>query len=170
MTTNNRISIFLASFFLLLLSVPASAEDAALVLKRPVLTMDAAERIAHATIAECRKKGINVTVTVIGRNSQLLSVLRDTLAMEVTIDLSRLKAVTALSMNSVTGTLVGRYKNPGALEQYDGLLFMPGGAPINASGAILGAVGVSGAPDSRDDERCALAGIKAVSTDLEMSM
>ena len=47
---------------------------------------------------------------------------------------------------------------------------MPGGAPVNAGGSILGAVGVSGAPDSKDDEACALAGIKAISTDLEMSM
>ena len=156
--------------YLAIFSLEARAEEQALILKRPVLTMDAADKIAHATINACRKQGINVTVTVIGRNGQILSVLRDTLAMDVTLDLSRLKAVTALSMNSVTGTLAGRYNRPGALENYNGLLFMPGGAPINAAGAILGAVGVSGAPDSKTDEQCALEGIKAVSTDLEMAL
>lgn len=167
--TTKRFIAFLAFFCFTFLSVQATAEEA-LVLKRPVLTLDAATKIAHASIDACRKKGINVTVTVIGRNGQVMTVMRDTLAMEVTLDLSKLKAVTALSMNSVTSSLAGRYKNPGALEKYDGLLFMPGGAPVNAGGSILGAVGVSGSPNSMDDEICALAGIKSVSTDLEMAM
>lgn len=161
------VTAVIASIFLA--PVTASAEDT-LVLKRPLMTMDAASKVANATIKACRKEGVNVTVTVIGRNGQVMAVLRDTLAMVVTLDLSHKKAVTALSMNSVTGTLVDRYKKPGALEYYNGLLFMPGGAPINAGGAILGAVGVSGAPDSKIDEKCALEGIKAISTDLEMSM
>lgn len=165
-----KMVFFLACVCLSTFSGPTKAEEPVLVLKRPVMTLDAARKVANATIDACRKEGINVTVTVIGRQNQVLAVLRDTLAMEVTVDLSRLKAVTALSMNSVTGTLTGRYKNPGALEKYEGLLFMPGGAPIEASGAILGAVGVSGAPDSKIDEKCALEGVKAVTTELEMAM
>lgn len=152
------------------LSMTASAEEPTLILKRPLITMDAAEKVAHETIGACRKQGVNVTVTVIDRSGRIISVLRDTLAMDITLDLSRLKAVTALSMNSVTGTLTGRYKNPGALEMYDGLLFMPGGVPINAGGAILGAVGVSGAPDAKVDELCAQAGVRAIAAELEMAM
>ena len=159
---------FIAS--LVFLNTPVQAEEPTLLLKRPLITLDAAAKIADATIKACRKEGVNVTVTVIDRGGQVMSVQRDTLAMGVTLDLSRLKAVTALSMNSVTGTLTGRYKNPGALEKYEGLLFMPGGVPINAGGAILGAVGVSGAPDSKIDEKCAQEGVKAVTTDLEMAM
>ena len=164
----------LAVLFGCILSITTSlavhAEEPTLILKRPLITMDAAEKVAHATIESCRKQGVNVTVTVIDRSGQVISVLRDTLAMDVTLELSKLKAVTALSMNSVTGTLTGRYKNPGALEKYDGLLFMPGGVPINAGGAILGAVGVSGAPDSKVDELCAQAGVRAIAADLEMAM
>jgi len=159
---------FIAS--LVLLNAPVQAEEPTLLLKRPVITLDAAAKIADTTIKACRKEGVNVTVTVIDRGGQVMVVQRDTLAMGVTLDLSRLKAVTALSMNSVTGTLTGRYKNPGALEYYNGLLFMPGGVPIDAGGAILGAVGVSGAPDSKIDEKCAQEGVKALTTDLEMAM
>lgn len=151
-------------------SLASLAEEPLLILQRTILTLDAADKMAHATIEACRKEGTNVTVTVVNRSGQTLSLMRDTLAMEVTIDLSRLKAVTALSMNSVTGSLTDRYKNPGALEKYEGLLFMPGGAPINAGGQIMGAVGVSGSPDGKIDEKCAVKGIEAVLGDLEMAM
>lgn len=167
--TTKRCLAFLAFLGFTILSAQTSAEEA-LMLKRPILTLDAANRMAQGTIDACRKKGINVTVTVVGRNGQVMSVMRDTLAMEVTLDLSKLKAETALSMNSVTSTLVGRYKKPGALEKYPGLMFMPGGVPISAGGSILGAVGVSGSPNSMDDEVCAKAGMKSTLTDLEMSM
>ena len=159
----------LAAVSLLFVSTLTNAEEA-LFLKRPVMTMDAASKVAMATIQACRKEGMNVTVTVIGRNSQVMAVLSDTLSMEVSLEMSKLKAVTALSMNSITGTLASRYKNPGALEKFEGLLFMPGGAPINAGGNILGAVGFSGSPVATIDEKCALAGIKAISTDMEMAL
>lgn len=41
-------------------------------------------------------------------------------------------------------------------------------APIKAGGKLYGAVGVSGAPDGMDDEKCATAGLDAVLMDLEM--
>lgn len=166
----NKTSALLLSICLALPVISAHAEEPLLILQRTIMTLDAADKIAHATIEACRKEGTNVAVTVIGRNGQTLALLRDTLAMEVTIDLSRLKAVTALSMNSNTSTLTDRYKNPGALEKYEGLLFMPGGVSINAGGQIMGAVGVSGAPDSKIDEKCALQGVDAVLGDLEMAM
>ena len=154
---------------LLLTSMTANAEDK-LTLNRTVITMDTAAKVAKATIAACRKEGTSVAVTVINRSGQVLAVLRDTLAMEVTLDLSKLKAITALSMNSITSTLAARYKSPGALEKYEGLLFMPGGVPINAGGSILGAVGVSGSPSGNTDEKCAVKGVKAITEELEMSM
>ena len=44
-----------------------------------------------------------------------------------------------------------------------------GGLPIQVGGALVGAVGVSGAPSGITDEECAQAGIDAVLDDLEMS-
>ena len=45
-----------------------------------------------------------------------------------------------------------------------------GGLPIQVGGALLGGVGVSGAPSGTVDEECAQAGVEAVQTDLEMSL
>ncbi|HEY9148817.1 MAG TPA: heme-binding protein, partial [Gammaproteobacteria bacterium] len=56
-----------------------------------------------------------------------------------------------------------------AVPKIDGLVVSAGGLPITAGGTILGGVGVSGAPSGETDEKCAQAGIDAVSADLEMS-
>jgi uncharacterized protein GlcG (DUF336 family) len=45
-----------------------------------------------------------------------------------------------------------------------------GGVPIQVGGALLGGVGVSGAPSGETDQACAQAGVEAVQVDLEMSM
>jgi uncharacterized protein GlcG (DUF336 family) len=41
---------------------------------------------------------------------------------------------------------------------------------IEVGGALLGGVGVSGAPAGETDEECAQAGVDAVQDDLEMAM
>jgi glc operon protein GlcG len=38
----------------------------------------------------------------------------------------------------------------------------PGGLPIKRSGELEGAIGVSGAPDNKQNEECAKAGVKAL--------
>ena len=45
-----------------------------------------------------------------------------------------------------------------------------GGLPIEVGGALVGAVGVSGAPSGVTDEECAQAGVDAVLDDLEMAL
>jgi len=50
------------------------------------------------------------------------------------------------------------------------LIMSAGGVPIQVGGALVGAVGVSGAPSGETDEECAQAGIDAVLDDLEMAM
>jgi uncharacterized protein GlcG (DUF336 family) len=42
-----------------------------------------------------------------------------------------------------------------------------GGVPIEAAGATLGGIGVSGAPGGEADEACARAGLKAIADSLE---
>lgn len=153
-----------------LLPLQGHATDAALVLKRPILTMDAANTIAQETIKSCRKRGVNVAVTVVDRGGQVMVVMRDTLAMPLTLEVSRQKAYSALSFNSVTSSLEGRFSGPASIAKIDGVMDSAGGVPINAGGNILGGVGVSGAPSGKTDEACAQDGVKAVLTDLEMSM
>jgi uncharacterized protein GlcG (DUF336 family) len=45
-----------------------------------------------------------------------------------------------------------------------------GGLPIQVGGALLGAVGVSGAPSGETDEACAQAGLAPLLEELELSL
>jgi uncharacterized protein GlcG (DUF336 family) len=49
-----------------------------------------------------------------------------------------------------------------------GLVMAAGGIPIQVGGSMIGGVGVSGAPDGRVDEECAVLGAKPVIEDIEM--
>jgi len=132
------------------------------------LSMDTALRIAQATIEQCRQEGVQIAVTVVDRGGHPQVVLRDVLAMDITVPISRMKAHTAMAFNSPTSALEGRFDSPHSVAKLDTLVISAGGVPITAGGAILGGVGVSGAPSGETDEKCAAAGVEAVSGDLEM--
>ena len=95
--------------------------------------------------------------------------MRDVLAMDITIPISKMKAHTAMAFNSATSALEGRFKGPYSVPKLDGLIISAGGVPVHAAGSIIGGVGVSGAPSGETDESCAKAGVAAVSGDLEMA-
>lgn len=132
------------------------------------LSLDTALKIAQAAIAQCRKEGVQVAVTVIDRGGHVQAVLRDTLAMDITVPISKQKAHTAMAFNSPLSQLEGRFKGAYQVPKLDGLLVSAGGIPINIGGSILGGIGVSGAPSGVTDEKCATAGLDAVKADLEM--
>jgi uncharacterized protein GlcG (DUF336 family) len=50
------------------------------------------------------------------------------------------------------------------------LLFLAGASLIKAGKETIGAIGVSGAPSSADDEACAQAGISRIQTRLDASI
>jgi uncharacterized protein GlcG (DUF336 family) len=154
----------------LLISPIVSYAEEAMTLPVKRLTVDTALKIAKATLTQCRKEGMNVAVTVIDRGGDAQVVLRDTLAMDVTLDISMKKAYTAMSFNTRTDELQDRAKTIGPLATYDGLLLQGGGVPINIGGTIMGGIGVSGSPSSKIDQKCANAGLEAVQADLELSL
>jgi len=64
-----------------LLGLPLLAQaEAPAVIKIPRLTLEASEKLAQATVAACRKQGIQVGVTVVDRSGDAMVFLRDTLA------------------------------------------------------------------------------------------
>jgi uncharacterized protein GlcG (DUF336 family) len=132
------------------------------------LSLDTALRIGKAAIDKCRKEGVSVTVTVIDRGGNVQVVLRDTLAMDVSIPISKKKAYTAMEFNSATSAMEDRFKGAYNVPKIDELLVSAGGIPINIAGNIMGGIGVSGAPSGTTDEECAKAGLAAVQDDLEM--
>lgn len=132
------------------------------------LSLDTALRIGNAAIAKCRKEGVQITVTVVDRGGDAQVVLRDTLAMDISIPISKKKAYTAMEFNSPTSALQDRFTGAYSVPKIDELLIAAGGIPINIGGSIMGGIGVSGAPSGLTDEACAQAGLAAVQDDLEM--
>jgi uncharacterized protein GlcG (DUF336 family) len=133
----------------------------------PRLSMDVAMKMAKASIDACRKQNLNVGVTVIDRGGHPQVVLRDTLAMDLTLAISRQKAYTAMSFNTPTAQLEGRFPGAYSVPKLEGVLIAAGGLPITGGGSIIGGIGVSGAPTGTQDEKCAQAGIDAVKFELE---
>ena len=130
------------------------------------LSLEMASRLAQSTIAACREEGVQVSVTVVDRGGHPQVVLRDVLAMPLSLEVSQRKAYTAMSFNSPTSSLGSMVQS--ALNTMPGMMFGAGGLPITVGGAIVGGVGVSGAPSGETDEKCARAGLDAIIMDLEM--
>ncbi|MGC9386996.1 MAG: GlcG/HbpS family heme-binding protein [Hydrogenovibrio sp.] len=147
------------------LAMPVQAEPLSVNVSR--LSMDMANKIAVAAVEACREKGIPISVTVVERNGIPQAQLRDTMAPPVSWSISQKKAYTAVMFN-VKGSQLGSRANSPLQTMGEGLAFMAGSVPITAGGKLYGAVGVSGAPDGMDDEKCAAAGVEAVQMDLEM--
>ena len=133
------------------------------------ISLDMAFTAAKATIDACRKEGVQIAVTIIDRGGHPQVVLRDVLAMDLTLTISRQKAYTAMSFNTATSGLSGRFTEPFSIGKVKGLVMSAGGLPINAGGSIFGGIGVSGAPSGKTDEKCAQAGLDAILDDLEMA-
>lgn len=149
-------------------AVPVYAKDeSARMLSLKRLTMDTSVEIATAAVAECRKRGFNITAVVVNRDGVVQVVLRDTLAAPLSVMISTQKAATAANFSVPTSQLVKRSNT--AIGRAKGVQMSPGGIPISASGQLVGAIGVSGAPRGSIDEACAQAGVNKVKTDLEMS-
>ncbi len=152
-----------------LLACSVSADDpVALPIMR--LHMNLATVAAQATIDACREQGLNIAVTIVDRGGHPQVVLRDTLAMPITVDISRHKAYAALNFNTATSALEDRFSSPFSPGKLPGLILSAGGLPIAAGGTILGGIGVSGAPSGETDEACAQAGLDAITTELEMGL
>ncbi|MCG5501020.1 heme-binding protein [Ectothiorhodospira sp. A-7Y] len=153
---------------LCLAAVPIQADEAPVTMNIKVMTLDTASRLAWATLEACREAGVNVAVTVVDRGGNTQVVLRDTLAVDLTLAISRQKAYTAMSFNGPLSEMEDRFTKPFQVGKVDGVVFSAGGLPIHAAGRIIGGIGVSGAPSGETDEMCARQGLDEIRMDLEM--
>ncbi len=150
-----------------LLTLPVQAEEKMTQnIKR--LSLETALRIAQAAIAQCRKEGVQIAVTVVDRGGHEQVVLRDVLAMDITVPISKQKAHTAMAFNSPLSQMEDRFKGAYGVPKMEGLVISAGGIPVNVAGNLMAGIGVSGAPSGEIDEKCARAGLDAVLADLEM--
>ena len=148
----------------LLASGSFAAEAPLIAIQR--LSLDAALKIAQGTILACRAKGIQIGVTVVDRDGTPQVMLRDTIAPPVTEQISRMKAATAVNFSVATSALGQRANTP--IGRVPGLVMSAGGIPVTIGGAVVGGVGVSGAPEGATDEECAVLGAKPVIEEIEL--
>ncbi|WP_044874232.1 heme-binding protein [Pseudomonas sp. LFM046] len=128
------------------------------VLKESNISTADAQKLAAATVAACQAKGYNVSASVVDRAGLLKAFARADNAGPHTIEASRAKAFTAASAKTPTLTIMeNAQKNPGAANLADipGFLLLGGGVPVKAGDAVIGAIGVAGAPGGHLDAQCA---------------
>lgn len=151
-----------------LLAGSAAAQEAIVTYKSlsPELALD----LARAALADCRKRGFQVSVTVVDRFGVTQVLLRDRFAGPHTVSTATGKAWTAASFRTSTADL-NAMSQPGSMQagirNLPGAVILGGGLTVEAGGSLLGAVGVSGAPGGDADEACARTGIDAVRDRLE---
>lgn len=158
----------LAWSLLALLTASARAEDATVTYKS--LSPDVALEAAQAALKQCRSDGYQVAVVVLDRFGEPQVMLRDRFAGLPAPRTATDKAWTALGFRANTSDLVKSIQS-GQLEARLATLprvtMLAGGLIIEAGGALLGAIGVSGAPGGDKDEACARAGLDHIRDKLD---
>jgi uncharacterized protein GlcG (DUF336 family) len=134
------------------------------------MQLETALQAARAALESCRKSGYQVAVAVVDRAGLPQVLLRDRYAGAHTIDMAIDKAWTAVSFRTSTATLA-EATQPGkplaAIRNRPRVVAVGGGLVIEGAGAVLGGIGVSGAPGGERDESCARAGISAIEQQLD---
>jgi uncharacterized protein GlcG (DUF336 family) len=136
-----------------------------------VLTPEAATKATQAALASCRQQGYQVAVAVVDRFGVAQAMVRDRYAGPHTPDTATNKAWTAVSFRSHTSDLAKATQagQPSSgIRQVPRFIGVGGGMLIEAGGSIIGAIGVSGAPNGDLDDGCAKAGIAAIKDEIEL--
>ncbi len=144
----------------------------------PPLTLAQSVTAASEAIRVCAAKGYKIVATVVDLDGVIKLQARGDGGPVHSLRFSFRKAYTTVSMGPMFGVdtssgVIGfiTSKNPVGLSNIASgsadLLFLPGGALIKGHGQTLGAIGISGAPLSSEDEVCALAGITKIQNELD---
>src|SRR5437773_11763200 len=125
-----------------------------------VLTMDVAQTIAQAAMAQCRADGYKVTVLVVDALNAPKAMVRDDGATGSTTEVAKMKATATMLYNRPSGPAqpppAGQAAPPATIP---GTINAQGGVPIKFGEVTIGAVAVSGAPGGDKDAACATAAL-----------
>lgn len=121
-----------------------------------MITSTKAQAILNAAEAKAAELGVRANIAVLDEGAHLKAFTRMDGAVLGSIDVALAKARTS-ALFGITSQAVWDYCKPGApapgLERSNGgLMTFPGGVPLVANGALVGAVGVSGGSPAQDAE------------------
>jgi len=164
-TMRNTIKFSVLSLaFSLTLSAAATANSQAVYTEKN-MSLELANQIASASVAACAANGYAVAATVVDRACAVRVVQRADNAGPHTLASSQQKAFTSASAKNTTLAMMeGAQKNPAGanLVYIPGYLLLGGGMPVKVGNAVIGAVGIGGAPGGNLDEQCAVAALDNV--------
>jgi uncharacterized protein GlcG (DUF336 family) len=138
----------------------------------PDITLDQANTIISAALAKAREMQLKpLAVAVLDSGGHLKALAREDGQTFMRAKVCQAKAWGSLAMGVHSRDLATRYEQETRQEGFinalnamsnGSVVALPGGLLIrDAEGAVIGAVGISGAA-SEDDEACAKAGIEAI--------
>jgi uncharacterized protein GlcG (DUF336 family) len=138
-------------------------------LARKDLSLATALTIATTGAEMCKGQGYTVSVTVVGRNGEIIVQLRGDNAPPHTIENSFKKAYTSRTFRVPSGEMAKRLKdNPTAAFVFlSNVAAAQGALPIKIGEDTIGAAGISGAPGGEKDEACVKAGLDKVADALK---
>ena len=154
MTTFTR---FFTAIAMLAFAVAANAQ----LIDKKSLTLEAAQKIATASLVEARANNWNVIIAVVDEGGHLITLNRMETAQYGSIDVAIGKAKTAAAFRRPTKVLEDVAKIRPTLSTIANAYLLEGGVPIIYNGQVIGAVGVSGAT-SQQDAQVAEAGINSL--------
>ncbi|WP_428775044.1 GlcG/HbpS family heme-binding protein [Vibrio sp.] len=128
------------------------------------ISSKSAFQLAQEAVNQCEAKGYKVSATVVDLSGNVIAQLRSDGAGIHTLDSSRKKAFTVASMKQPSANLMKLIADKPIMQPLqnmdDNLLFLAGGIPVEFNNAMIGAIGVGGAPGGHLDVECAEAALK----------
>ncbi|WP_067522287.1 GlcG/HbpS family heme-binding protein [Endozoicomonas ascidiicola] len=161
-----KMTALAATLGLMSISFNASAADKDHTVSVTEISSATAFQLAQGAVNQCKAQGYKVSATVVDMSGNVLAQLRENGAGIHTLDSSRKKAFTVVSMKRPSGDLMKLVADKPILQPLqnmdENLLFLAGGIPVTLNDVQIGAIGVGGAPGGHLDVACAEEAIKAV--------
>jgi glc operon protein GlcG len=131
--------------------------------QRPVLTLEAATRIADAAQAEAARNGWNVVIAIVDDGGHTVHLRRMDGTQVGSVVVAQEKAKSAIYFRRPTKAFADAVASGRtAVLRLPGAVPIEGGIPLAQGNQMVGAIGVSGVT-SEQDGQIAAAGIKALS-------
>ncbi len=123
------------------------------------ITLERAQAVVQAGIAEANKRGWPLNITVVDPNGDLISFARMDGAQLASISIAQHKARVAARYRRPTIAFENGVQKSGLnyLMTLDDVIASRGGIPLVEGGKIIGAVGCSGGTGSQDEAVCTAA-------------
>jgi uncharacterized protein GlcG (DUF336 family) len=117
------------------------------------ISLDRAETVIHAAVAEAKKRNWKMNVAVADSGGNLVAFQRMDGAMLAAIQIAEHKARAAATFRRPTKIFEDgvQVMHLNYLLAFDGVICSRGGIPLIDQGVIIGAIGCSGGTDSQDE-------------------